>query len=184
MPGRDERKTVTPEQRFYVLARNGVGAAFVNAVLNGAIGWGLTRGLAEFPIWKAPGVAVDLVFTAFGITFGTCLVLPLQTKRDFQRGLVTLPELAPRVAALLGRFPAGLLRRAVILGAVSIPLFAPPVLVALAASGVGAMGRVPFVELKAAFSAIQGGIVTPFIVLAILSDLSRHRTETGTFRLR
>jgi hypothetical protein len=124
------------------------------------------------------------LFTAFGITFGTCLVLPLQTRRDFQRGLVTLPELAPPVAALLGRFPAGLVRRAVILGAISVPLFAPPVLIALAASGAVAMDRVPFVELKAAFSAIQGGIVTPLVVLAILSDLSRHRTEAGTFRLR
>jgi hypothetical protein len=175
---------VTPKQRFYVVARNGIGAAFVNALLNGAIGWGLTGGLSEFPIWKTPGVAVDLVFTAFGITFGTCLVLPVQTRRDFQRGLVTLPELAPGVAALLGRFPEGLVRRAVILGAISVPLFAPPVLLALAASGASAMDRVPFVELKSAFSAIQGGIVTPFIVLAILSDLSRHRTATGTFRLR
>jgi hypothetical protein len=175
---------MTPKQRFYVVARNGLGAAFVNAALNGAIGWALTRGLSEFPIWRAPGVAVDLVFTAFGITFGTCLALPLQTKRDFQRGLVTLPELTPGVAGLLGRFPSGLFRRAVVLGAVSIPLFAPPVLVALAASGQAVMGRVPFVELKAAFSAIQGGIVTPFIVLAILSDLSGHGAAAGTFRLR
>jgi hypothetical protein len=175
---------VTPGQRFYVVVRNGFGAALVNALLNGAIGWGLTRGLSEFPIWRTPGVAVDLIFTAFGITFGTCLVLPLQTKRDFHRGLVTLPEIAPGVSALIRRFPAGLFRRAVVLGAVSIPVFAPPVLVALAVSGAAAMGRVPFVELKAAFSAIQGGVVTPFIVLAILADLSGHRSVTGPFRLR
>lgn len=177
-------RTVTPEQRFYVIARNGFGAALVNALLNGAIGWGLTRGLPEFPMWGTPGVAVDLVFTAFGITFGTCLVVPLQTKRDFQRGLATLPALTPGVATLLGRFPVGLFRRALVLGALSIAVFAPPVLIALAASGAAAMGRVPFVELKAAFSAIQGGIVTPFIVLAILTDLSRHGTAAGTFRLR
>ena len=175
---------MTPEQRFYVVIRNGIGAAIVNALLNGAIGWGLTRGLSEFPIWRTPGVAVDLIFTAFGITFGTCLVLPLQTTRDFRRGLVTLPKVAPGVAALIGRFPMGLFRRAVVLGAVSIPVFAPPVLVALAASDAAAMGRLPFIELKAAFSAIQGGIVTPFIVLAILADLSGHRSVTGTFRLR
>lgn len=170
---------MTPKQRFYIIAQNGFGAAFVNAALNGAIGWVLTRGLSEFPVWKTPGVAVDLVFTAFGITFGTCLVIPVQTKRDFQRGLATLPELSPSVAALLSRFPAGLVRRAVILGGISVVAFAPWVLVALAASGSAAMGRVPFVELKAAFSAIQGGIVTPFIVLAILSDLSRAPHPDG-----
>lgn len=164
---------MTQEQRFYILVRNGLGAAFVNALLNGALGWAATRGLSEFPVWKVPGVAVDLLVTAFGVTFGTCLVLPFQTKKDFARGRATLPAVLPAaVTALLSRFPKALLQRSVVLGLLSVPLFAPPALLGLAGYGGGAMERWSFVELKASFSAIQGGLVTPLIVLAILSDLS------------
>jgi hypothetical protein len=144
--------------------------------LNGAIGWGLTRGLSDFPVWKAPGVAIDLVLTAFGITFGTCLVLPPQIKRDASRGRITLPDdLPPSVTGLIARLPRGALARGLLLGGVSVPLFAPPVLVGLALLGGATMGRFDFVELKALFSAIQGGLVTPLVVLAVLSDLSSLR---------
>jgi hypothetical protein len=167
---------VTFEQRLYILLRNGFGAALVNALLNGAIGWGLTRGLSDFPVWKAPGVAIDLVLTAFGITFGTCLVLPPQIKRDASRGRITLPDnLPPIVTGLIARLPKGVLARSFLLGAVSVPLFVPPVLVGLAALEGAAMGRLPFVELKALFSAVQGGLVTPLVVLAVLSDYSTLR---------
>lgn len=166
---------MTSDQRFYVVLRNGFGAALVNALLNAAIGWGITIGRSEFPVWKAPGVAVDLVFTAFGITFGTCLFVPPQTKRDFRRGLVTLPDLSRGLVSLIDRVPRGFVWRAIVLGAVSVILFLPPGLAALVASGAAEMDRVAFVEFKAVFSAIQGGLVTPFIVLAVLSNLSAAR---------
>ncbi|MBM4364225.1 MAG: hypothetical protein FJ104_16215, partial [Deltaproteobacteria bacterium] len=54
------------------------GAAVVNALLNGAIGWAATRELPVVPTWGLPGVAADLLATAFGVTFGTALVVPLQ----------------------------------------------------------------------------------------------------------
>src|SRR5262249_26077707 len=109
------RRIVTFEQKLYILVRNGLGAALVNALINGAIGWGITRWLAEFPVWKSPGVAADLLFTAFGITFGTSIVVPLQTKKDFSGGRVTLPALSRGMASFLARFPKGLLRRALVL---------------------------------------------------------------------
>jgi hypothetical protein len=174
---------VTTEQRFYILVRNGLGAAFVNALLNGAIGWGITRGLSEFPTWKAPGVAVDLVFTAFGITFGTCVVLPAQIRRDFEHGRASLPEIGPRLSAIIARFPKGFFARAALLGLVSVPLFAPPALLGLAVYGAASLERVAFVELKAVFSAIQGGLVTPLIVLAVLSALSERKIDVELPRL-
>lgn len=165
---------MTRKQRFYILTQNGLGAALVNALLNGAIGWGLTRGLAGFPVWRAPGVAMDLVFTAFGITFGTCLVLPSQIRRDFERGRATLPRLSARVRTFVDRFPRRFFARGLVLGALSIPVFAPPVLVALLAHGAPSLSRLAFVELKALFSAVQGGLVTPLVVLAVLSDLTER----------
>jgi hypothetical protein len=169
---------VTFGQRFYILGQNGVGAALFNALLNAGIGWGITAGLAEFPVWKAPGVAFDFVLTAFGITFGTCLVLPLSVTRDAARGRISLPEDLPNsLSALIARFPKRRLARGVLLGLVSVPVFALPALVGLLAFGGTAMGRIPFVELKALLSGIQGGLVTPPIVLAVLSDLSSQKAE-------
>jgi hypothetical protein len=162
---------VSPEQRRYLFVQSAIGAAVVNAALNGAIGWGATHGLTQFPTWQVPGVAADMLATAFGVSFGTCFGALLQIRLDTARGKITPPtELPPALAGLVRRLPKGLFRRAVALGLVSVPLFAPPVLVALAASGVVALDRGTFVALKAGFSAVEGLIVTPLIVLAALMD--------------
>jgi hypothetical protein len=162
---------VSPEQRRYLFVQSAIGAGIVNAVLNGAIGWGATHGLAQFPVWSVPGVAADILATAFGVSFGTCFGALLQVRLDTARGKITPPtELPPFLSLIVSRAPKKLFRRAVALGLVSVPLFAPPVLVALAASGAVAMDRGAFVALKAAFSAVEGVIVTPVIVLAALLD--------------
>ena len=56
------------------------------------------------------------------------------------------------------------------LGALSVPLFALPVALGLVALGVTGMPRLAFLALKSGFSAIEGAIVTPFIVLATLAE--------------
>jgi hypothetical protein len=76
------------------------------------------------------------------------------------------------VASLLGRFPRGALRRGLVLGAISVPLFALPVVALLAAADVSGMARASFIATKVALSAIEGAIVTPLIVLAVLGDLT------------
>jgi hypothetical protein len=173
------------EQRRYVFARSSLGGAVINALLNGAIGWGITFGLATFPIWKLPGVAGDLVATAFGVTFGTCLGAKLTVRWDIARGKVAAlapPSLAPPGGSGTGpwlrRLPEGVLRRSLWLGLLSIPVFALPVLLALWLTGEPDMERLTFVALKAAFSAAEAAVVTPLIVLAVLLDMS-ERAELG-----
>jgi hypothetical protein len=167
---------LSPEQRRYLIGQSGFGAAIVNAVINGAIGWAITRSLTEFPIWKIPGVASDLTATAFGVTFGTCIAIAIQVPRDMAKKKISLPLLSPSLASALVRLPAGTFKRACVLGAISIPIFMPLVLVALAASGSHALEPRAFVLLKAGFSALEGGIVTPFIVLAALMKVSPRET--------
>jgi hypothetical protein len=166
---------VSPGQRLYLIGQSCVGAAIANAIINGAIGWAITRGAATFPMWRLPGIAGDLAATAFGVTFGTCVCMAVQVPWDFGRGKITPVRLSASIAALLARFPRGTLYRGLGLGALSIPLFALPVVAALAALGRGAMDREPYIVLKAVVSAVQGAIVTPFIVLAALGDVARRR---------
>jgi hypothetical protein len=164
---------MTSEQRRYLFVQTAIGAAVVNAALNALIGWGATHGLTQFPVWQLPGVAADIVATAFGVSFGTCLAAQFQAKWDVAKGKVTVPAPPPSLAGLLERLPATPLKRGIWLGVWSVPVFVPPVIAALLVAHLHALDRNTFVTLKATFSAVEGGIVTPIIVLAALLDLSK-----------
>ena len=155
---------MTPAHRRYLLLEAFLGAAIVNALINGAIGWLQTRQTPLFPTWKVPGVAIDLAGTAFGVTFGTCLVMPLQIRRKLAKGKLTPLPLSPRLARLAALLPPRTWRRALRLGLLSVPIFAAPVVIALGVLGVSSFARQPYVIFKAVFAAVQGAIVTPFIV--------------------
>jgi hypothetical protein len=164
---------LTPAHRRYLILESCLGAAVVNAALNAGLGWLATRGMTTFPVWRLPGVAADLAGTAFGVTFGTYIVMGFQVRREMARGRLSRLDLAPRVSAFLQRMPENRLRRAARLGLLSVPLFAAPVVAVLALAGVAVLGRSPFVVLKAGFSALEGAIVTPLIVLMLLAEAPR-----------
>lgn len=149
-----------------------MGAAIVNALLNGGIGWAVTRGLPTFPAWKLPGVAGDLVATAFGVSFGTVLAMALQIRFDVSRGKISPFPPPASLAQVLARVPRAILPRSIVLGAFSVPVFATPALVWLALSGQEALTRTAFVWLKGGLAAVEGGLVTPFIVLCALGDVA------------
>jgi hypothetical protein len=165
---------MTPRDRRYLFVECCIGSAIVNAAINGGIGWATTRSLASLPMWHIPGVAADIVGTAFGVTFGTCIGMVFQIRRDMKRGKIAPMRVGPNVAAFITRFPSGILMRCVGLGALSVPLFAFPLVVALLVLGIGALERMPFVALKASFAALEAACVTPFIALAALTDVERR----------
>ena len=154
----------------YVLVNGVLGASIVNALLNGGIGVAITVGLATFPVWGVPGAVADLVATAFGVAFGTCLVVPFQVRRDVARGRVAVPEAPGWLSPPLGRLPRGTLARSIALGVVSVPLFCPLAVLPLALLGTVDLSRESFVALKAGFSAVEAALVTPLVLLASLLD--------------
>jgi hypothetical protein len=164
---------VTPLERRYLIWHNCVGAAIANAILNGGLGWLATRHLPGLPLWRFPGMAADLAGTAFGIAFGTSIGMRMRVRMDFKAGRIAHVPLSPGIAALVARFPNGVFKRGFGLGALVIAVFALPVMVALAIRGAGWFDRWQYIEIKAAFSAVVGALVTPFIVLAVLADIKR-----------
>jgi hypothetical protein len=170
---------VSPEQRRYVFIQCGVGAGIANALINGGLGWLATRTTPQFPVWSIPGVGPDIVGTAWGVTFGTVLAMAFQVKHDVARGKVNAPILSEGLAAFVSRFPRGWFKQGVFLGCLAVPLFCPPVILALWVSGVGALDRASFIALKAGFAAVEGAIVTPVIVLGFLqAGISARRSES------
>ena len=169
----------SPAQRRYLFIQNLVGAAFVNLLINGALGWLITRGLPEFPLWSVPGAAADLAATGFGVTFGTCIAAGIGVRWDVGRGRIEPPILSGELAVWYGRLPRNVLSRSIWLGLISLPVFVLPLLAWLAWSGAPALERTSFIWLKAGFSAVQAAIVTPPIVLAALVDVGRP-AEAGS----
>lgn len=170
---------MSPEQRRYVFIQCGVGAGIANALINGVIGWFTTRGMPQFTVWSIPGVGPDIVATAWGLAFGTVLVMAFQVKNDVARGKVSAPILSEGLAAFVGRFPRSWFKQGVFLGCLAVPLFCPPVILALWVSGVGALDRASFIALKAGFAAVEGALVTPIIVLGFLqAGVSARRSES------
>jgi len=167
---------ISRRDRLYLFGNCCVGAAIANVLINAFLGWATFRslGVPALPVWRVPGVAADLAGTAFGVTFGTCLGMGLQVRRDMRRGKIGHVDLSPGIATLLARFPLGTLQRSLGLGMVAVPLFALPVIGAIVVLGVGSMGRVPYVTLKSALAAVEAAVVTPFIVLAALADVKRR----------
>jgi hypothetical protein len=165
---------VTPAQRRYLFVECSIGAAIINALLNGGLGWVATLGLAEFPVWKIPGVAGDLLATAYGVSFGTCIAAAVQARVDISRGRITPPTSLPeRLAPIVAALPRRLLARAIALGVASTVALAPLILLGLFLAGQAALARGTFIAIKAAFSAVEGAVVTPVIVLAALLDRAK-----------
>ena len=65
------------------------------------------------------------------------------------------------------------------LGIVAVPVFATPVLAVLVLIGVQALERSTFVWLKAGLAAVEAGVVTPLIALAVLSDVALSRAASA-----
>src|SRR5262252_7601312 len=104
---------MTPEQRRYLFVECSIGAAVINALINGGLGWAATRGLSEFPMWRVPGVAGDLLATAYGVSFGTCIGAAIQARIDMSRGRITAPAtISERLSAIVAAMPRNLLARA------------------------------------------------------------------------
>jgi hypothetical protein len=166
---------VTPEQRRYLFVECVIGAAVINALINAGLGWLATRGLATFPVWKFPGVAADLLATAYGVSFGTCIGTAVQVRIDRARGRITTPNSVPeRLAPIIQAMPRHLFARAIAVGVASAAALGPFIALGLFLYAPKELDRQSYIVLKAAFSAVEGAAVTPVIVLAALLDPTKR----------
>jgi hypothetical protein len=131
-------------------------------------------GINKFPVWAVPGVVVDMIATAFGVAFGTCLAMIIQVNRDYARGKIGAYLPPASVARVLAYLPDGKLKQSIGLGAVSVLLFVPPIVLALILCEYSALDRATFTLLKAGLSAVEAMLVAPLAALKALQSLSRR----------
>lgn len=158
--------------RTYALRDQGIGAAIVNFLINGAIAWLMFRSLAAVPLWGQQSIAGDTIGTGFFLPFITCLIVTPLTLRQVRSGTLPVPAWSRVDHPLLARLPRGAAARGAVLGAIGALLLAPPVVFALSALGVGELELWRFIAFKAIFAAILAALVSPLIALAAIGDAS------------
>jgi hypothetical protein len=156
---------VSQAQRRYLLLEQGVGAAGFNFLLNAAIAWLIFRGADVVPLWGQQSIAGDTIGTSVILPFLTCLIATRLVRGHVRSGKVAPLGWSRDTQPWLGWLPRGL-----VLGGAGLLVFAPPVLVALAALGVTQLGLGRFVVFKASFAAAEALVVTPLVALWAIAE--------------
>src|SRR5258707_898380 len=119
----------------YLLLDNGVGAALLNAGINGAIAWAVFHRMAVVPLWGAVGIATDTVATSVILPVLTCVIVTFLTNWHVRAGRLTpLTSFVGSVAGL--RLPEGVWARAGSLALASLVLLVPVPLMSFVGLGV------------------------------------------------
>jgi hypothetical protein len=158
----------------YLLLDNGVGAAFLNAVINGAIAWAVFHEVPLVPLWGAVGIASDTIATSLILPFLTCVIVTALTAWHVRAG--RLAPLAVTRGSMPGPWlPEGTLPRAAFLAVASLVLLVPVTLLGLVAAGVAELPFEQFLVFKVAFAVAAGLLVTPFVALVALARAAAPR---------
>lgn len=153
--------------------------AIINAIINGAFGWvGMPDG-HSWPLFGLPSLSVDIVAMAFGIGFGTGLVLTPQMRKQLVSGKVKPPALPAHWVTAFGRWPASGTRRGVNVGVLAILICALPVIGILYATSFQTIDRANLAAFKAVFGAIEGAVVTVLLALAVVGDAQRMQPASA-----
>lgn len=170
-------QAVTPRQPVltfthwrYLLLDNGLGAAFLNLGINGAIAWAMFKQLAVVPTWGAVGIATDTIATSLILPIITCVVVTALTRWHVRAGRLPALSLVARQHALVRALPQAVGRRAVVAALASLALLVPLTLAALLWLQIAELPFGDFLLFKAGFAVVNGALVTPplaFVALAL-----------------
>jgi hypothetical protein len=160
---------MSPVHLRFLLLEQGVGSAVINFVLNGAIAWGLFRGLERVPLWGQQSIAGDTIGTCFFLPFLTTLIVTPLVRQRVRAGAIAALGWTRETHPALGWLPSRTAMRGVVLGIVCVLGVGLLTVWALHRLGVGDLGLWPFIGFKAAFAAGLALVVTPVISLWALA---------------
>lgn len=152
------------------IIQQAVAGAIINAVLNGPIGLLLLQGDAKWPLWGLPSISFDTCAMAFGIAWGTGLLLTPSMRKQLASGKVSLPPLPESWNVAFSKWPKTPMQRGMNLGALALLGCAFPVIGVMAAIDLQPMGRIDVTIFKAVYGSIVGGIFTPLVALGAVTD--------------
>jgi hypothetical protein len=154
----------------FLVVEQGIGAALVNFLLNGAIAWLLFRGVEQVPLWGQQSIAGDTVGTCFFLPFLTTLIVTPLARRQVRAGSLAALPWSRDTHPPLRWLPGGTARRGLVLGVATALLVAPLTIALLPRFAVHELSFWSFVWFKAAFAAVLALIVTPIISVWAIAE--------------
>ena len=135
---------VAPPSWQRLLRDSVIGSAVVNAILNGAIGWAITRAAPRVPLWGPTSIAFDTAATMFGVAFGTVLATTSQVRNRTPESPAPWQGFLARWSAAL---PGDAVLRSVLLGLLwTLP--APLLIAGFVMGGISEVGAPAFIAYK------------------------------------
>jgi hypothetical protein len=160
------------EHRRWILLNALLITAVINVVVNGAIDLISIAGKGPIPFWGPPLVDTNTVWTIIGTLFLlpliTCVLATTAIRRDMEHGTLTPLTTLGHADSL----PETRFRRGLLFGAVCAVFAGPPIVLVLAALGVGDLSHAQYTVWHIAFAVVLGALVTPVIALCAMTDRS------------
>ena len=157
----------------FLLLEQGVGAAVINSLLNGAIAWALFRSIERVPLWGQQSIAGDTIATCFFLPFITALIVTPLIRKRVQGGALAALGWTRETHPVLGWLPSGTAARGLVLGIACALVVGSLSVWALGRLDVRELAFWPFVAFKAAFAAGLALVVTPVISIWALTVPAR-----------
>ena len=162
-------------QRQFIIRDFVTTPLIVNLLLNGFIGWFTFGGRSNMPFLGADGVAMDVLLTAFILTFVTCLIVaPIMWQLVAQGDQATVVWRRSEIAWLRW-LPAGKWMRALVVSIAATGIVALLILGLLPAVGITMLSGAGAILLKVVVAIAVAATVTPFLALASWADVSDAR---------
>jgi hypothetical protein len=160
--------------RRWIVVNALLATAAINVIVNAVIAWLSVRGQETVELWGAPLVETsafwNVVGTLFLLPLITCVLTTTVVRRDVRQGSLSSLSQLRSVRPWLAALPPARLRRGVVIGALAVAALAPPLILALVASGFSELTREQFVVCQTAFAVVLGAAVTPVIALYAMAD--------------
>ncbi len=158
-------RAVPPELRHYLLVEHVAGSAVFNFLINALIAWLSFRQEPAVPLWGQQSIVGDLLGTTIILPTLTCLIVTRIVRLHLRRGRIQSTGFTGAAGSLLIRLPEGAFLRGLTVGAATMAVFAPPMILALLAAGIGGLEVGTFVWFKASYAGLMGAMVQPVIAL-------------------
>ncbi len=127
---------------------------FINLSLNLGIAIFLFRGIASVPLWGNPGIALDILATAFLLPWLTVLIVAPFARIEMKKGPIERfrGELSRIRGLHLRSMPKGILAQSMIIGIGITVIFVPALVGILYALDVSQMSYHAFIAYKTTFA--------------------------------
>lgn len=162
--------------RRWILLKALLIPAALNLVLTAGVAWFGARGQSTVPLYGVPLVETSTfcnsVGTLFILPLITCVLTTVVIRREVGLGSLASVSHLRSSHTWLAMLPATHLSRGLILGAIAVAAFAPPLILAFVISGFPELSRDQFVLSQAAFAVLIGAVITPFVALYAMADPS------------